>query len=74
MKTILIAATLGLVSSAAMAECMGHGPINAAADVDRTIVTASVATDETPGGAMSVLLRKQTGQPAERPASVDEQR
>ena len=47
MKTVLIvAATLGLSAPAAFADCAGHSKINAAADVDKTITTASVVTTE----------------------------
>ncbi|AOF88764.1 hypothetical protein [Sinorhizobium sp. RAC02] len=47
MKTVLIvAATRGLSASAAFADCAGHSKINAAADVDKTITTASVVTTE----------------------------
>ncbi|MBO3759786.1 hypothetical protein J5J10_10270 [Ciceribacter sp. L1K23] len=45
MKVLVIAAALGLTASAAMADCAGHTPITAAADVDQTIITASVQTE-----------------------------
>ncbi|MCL6706737.1 hypothetical protein M8R20_06985 [Pseudomonas sp. R2.Fl] len=45
MKILVIAAAFGLTATAAMADCAGHAPINAATEVDRTIVTASVQTE-----------------------------
>ena len=58
MKTILMASTLGLVSSVAMAECSGHRPVSTAADIDQTIVTASVATSDGQGDGKTLLPRR----------------
>jgi hypothetical protein len=44
-KILVIAAAFGLTATAAMADCAGHAPINAATEIDRTIVTASVQTE-----------------------------
>ena len=47
MKTVLVvAATLALSASAALADCAWHTKGSAEADVDRTITTASVNTTE----------------------------
>ncbi|WJH41817.1 hypothetical protein N7E02_16315 [Aliirhizobium terrae] len=59
MKTVLIvAAVLGLTSSAALAECAGH-KVTASNEVDKEFTTASIAT--TPAQAEL----KQAGQQAE---------
>lgn len=47
MKTVLVvAATLGLSASAALADCAWHGKVSAEAEVDTTITTASVVTTQ----------------------------
>lgn len=46
MKVLVLAAAFGLTATAAMADCAGHSPVNAAKEVDRTIVTASVQTEQ----------------------------
>ncbi|MCJ8147674.1 hypothetical protein [Shinella sedimenti] len=47
MKTVLaVAAVFGLSASAAFADCAWHNKTSAAADVDKTITTASVVTTE----------------------------
>ncbi|MXN45839.1 hypothetical protein GR138_11600 [Shinella kummerowiae] len=71
MKTVLIvAATLGLSASAAFADCAGHSKINAAADVDKTITTASVATTEKqsrlPAEADPIIIEDQKDLPASK--------
>lgn len=71
MKTVLIvAATLGLSASAAFAACAGHSKINAAADVDKTITTASVVTTEKqsrlPSEADQLILEDQKDLPASK--------
>ncbi|MFB9951550.1 hypothetical protein ACFFP0_22100 [Rhizobium puerariae] len=43
---LVIAAVLGLSSSAALAECAGHN-VTASAKVDKEITTASIATPAT---------------------------
>jgi hypothetical protein len=59
MKTFLVvAAVLGLTSSAALAECAGH-KVTASKEVDKEFTTASIAA--TPAQAEL----KQTGQQAE---------
>lgn len=64
MKTFLvIAAVLGLTSSAALAECPGH-EVTASAKVDREVTTASIATPAPATDARNeqaaVLKRQQT--------------
>jgi hypothetical protein len=71
MKTVLIvAATLGLSASAAFADCAGHSKINAAADVDKTITTASVVTTEKqsrlPADAEPIIIEDQKDLPASK--------
>ena len=71
MKTVLIvAAALGLSASAAFAECAGHSKIIAAADVDKTITTASVVTTEKqsrlPSEADQLILEDQKDVPASK--------
>ena len=47
MKTVLvIAATLSLSASAALADCAWHSKVSAQTKIDRTITTASVVTTE----------------------------
>ncbi len=47
MKTLLIiAAAVGLSATAAAAECAYHNKVSAGAEVDRSMTTASIATDE----------------------------
>lgn len=47
MKTVLaVAVVLALSPSAALADCAWHTNASAAADIDRTIVTASVRTTQ----------------------------
>lgn len=59
MKTFLVvAAVLGLTSSAALADCAGH-KVTASTEVDKTFTTASIAASP----AQTEL--KQPGQPAE---------
>ena len=62
MKTFLvIAAVLGLSSSAALAECPGHN-VTASAKVDKEITTASISTPamEARSDEATVLRRQQT--------------
>jgi len=62
MKTFLIvAAVIGLTSSAALAECAGH-KVTASNEVDKEFTTASIAT------APTQEELKQAGQPSD-PAS-----
>ena len=69
MKTVLVvAATLGLSASAALADCAGHDKVNASVDVDKTIKTASVATTDKqsrlPAGADAMIIDDQKNTPA----------
>jgi len=69
MKTILIlAAVLVLSASAAAAECAYHKQVNAEAQVDRTVTTASVTPDEQKAEDV-VLLKKADGAPADAAAT-----
>lgn len=59
MKTVLIlAAALGLSTSAALAECAGHAKVTASVEVDREITTASISKSQTPEE-QALLLQKQ---------------
>ncbi len=65
MKTVLVvAATLALSASAALADCAWHSKVNAEAKVDRTITTASVTTTEKqsrlPAEEGKIILEEQT--------------
>ena len=67
MKTVLVvAATLGLSTSAALADCAWHSKINAETKIDRTITTASVVTtpkqSRLPAETDRLLLDEQTGE------------
>lgn len=73
MKTILIiGSALGLSASAAMADCAGHKPITAEIDVDRTIVTASVAAGDTMSASEEFLLLQKGARLAEESATATE--
>ena len=66
MKTVLvIAAVLGVSSSAAFAECAGH--VTASAEIDREITTASIAAPATETQSHDAALKSQ---PVEGQATV----
>jgi hypothetical protein len=61
MKTVLvIAAVLGLSSTAALAECAGH--VTASATVDKEITTASIAAPKMDPREEAVVLKQSEGQ------------
>ncbi|CDZ61636.1 hypothetical protein [Neorhizobium galegae] len=61
MKTVLvIAAVLGLSSTAALAECAGH--VTASAKVDKEITTASIAAPKMDPREEAVVLKQSEGQ------------
>ncbi|MGF0536483.1 hypothetical protein ACQQ2Q_00715 [Agrobacterium sp. ES01] len=47
MKNIIIGAAFGLFATTAMADCMGHLPTTAQAEIDDTILTASIVAENT---------------------------
>jgi len=66
MKTFLVvAAVLGLTSTAAFADCAGH-KVTASKEVDKTFTTASIATPP------AQTEMKQADQPADRAATATE--
>ncbi|WP_426124454.1 hypothetical protein [Pararhizobium sp. PWRC1-1] len=62
-KVLIIAATIGLAATAAFAECDYH-KVNAQADADRSMTTASVTADEQKIEDV-VLLKKTDSTPAD---------
>lgn len=73
MKTILIiGSALGLSASAAMADCPGHTPITAEAEIDRAFMTASIADDDQTTAPEEFLLLQKGNRVAEAaPAQTD---
>ncbi|CDZ54170.1 hypothetical protein [Neorhizobium galegae] len=62
MKTVLvIAAVLGLSSTAALAECAGHN-VTASAKVDKEVTTASIAPPKVDPREEAVVLKQSEGQ------------
>ena len=62
MKTVLvIAAVLGLSSTAALAECAGHN-VTASAEVDKEVTTASIAAPKMDPREEAVVLKRSEGQ------------
>lgn len=65
MKVLVIASAFGLIGSAALADCMGHMPVSASVDVDRTIMTASIQKTDVAKDGEAVLLKKSERLPEE---------
>ncbi|WP_105428812.1 hypothetical protein [Neorhizobium sp. T6_25] len=62
MKTVLvIAAVLGLSSTAALAECAGHN-VTASAKVDKEVTTASIAPPKVDPRQEAAVLKQSEGQ------------
>lgn len=71
MKTVLvIAAVLGMTSSAALADCAGH--VTASANVDREITTASISAPVTERRSEDVIVHKGERLPVQAPAEATE--
>ncbi len=71
MKTVLvIAAVLGMTSSAALADCAGH--VTASADVDREITTASIAAPVTEKRSDEAIILKGERLPGQTQAETTE--